>query len=855
VNGYWRKPLPEEISILDVVEKGGFEASLITTFNATLPFYEEVVLRRLRANGCRHNVVLMDRKQCAASWSNEATRPRQAGYDYSLIPITARGAFHPKIAIFAGPKKVVLLVGSHNLTLSGFGYNRELTNLIEIIRSDDTDAVSVLQAAWKAVAGWLNHSLSSCPEELIGAGLSMGKFLQRLLKVDASSGSTVFLSQSQGSQSLLDQLKVEIAFSVQRGLVMGAFFDEELQFLKALRAEWPEAKLTVAIDPQTVYLPTQVKDPQIVFINATEALDNGTSKYLHAKALYLEGREGEAVFVSGSSNPSGPGWGLDSSRANVEALVLLRGDEARDAARRTNLLSFLARPALDPAEINTAVSRTKLKPPPPTSPAVKLILGIANEETRTVTTNYEEAPSVDVIEALDEDDAIVKNVCAISSAGTVLNLTFEKSIHPIRSVRLRTSEQVVARVLVHHTAIINSSSGSTKQHQIRSAMGELGSSGIDISRLIERVSNVIFSNDVTKHASPVTRRDKTAVQPPSVRPESLSVHLDEITKGQRKKRLLQGGDLAYLLDILIHELHIPSTHSVTPVTEPGKDDDDGEDDEPERTPEIPSMSDAEIAEAVRKKVRTLVHKMVAREKLAATDTEQVTATMAQLLAVIALIKELRHLEMQGRWKGKGLILVRSDDQQTLLKKSMYYLFSSTHRLWHIVDNGDADSFEDLDDLNVLLNWLAWDLGYDFKKALKPVWEAGPENHEFALAGNAYLAKLLPGLVQQDQCNSLRATMQKTIAPALEEKKSVDQWLHRNVEIGRLIASDLRVSASQTSAFHFHIGGLAYVPNIIEPWSVILDVDDKLIHLWDFDDDKGSLRKGRGFLRRVAVPFQ
>src|ERR1035438_8193576 len=98
-------------------------------------------------------------------------------------------------------------------------------------------------------------------------------------------------------------------------------------------------------------------------------------------------------------------------------------------------------------------------------------------------------------------------------------------------------------------------------------------------------------------------------------------------------------------------------------------------------------------------------------------------------------------------------------------------------------------------------------------------------------------------------------MQKTIAPALEEKKSVDQWLHRNVEIGRLIASDLRVSASQTSAFHFHIGGLAYVPNIIEPWSVILDVDDKLIHLWDFDDDKGSLRKGRGFLRRVAVPFQ
>lgn len=41
--------MPDPVSILDVIKRGGYEASLITTFNATLPFYEEVLLRC----GCR----------------------------------------------------------------------------------------------------------------------------------------------------------------------------------------------------------------------------------------------------------------------------------------------------------------------------------------------------------------------------------------------------------------------------------------------------------------------------------------------------------------------------------------------------------------------------------------------------------------------------------------------------------------------------------------------------------------------------------------------------------------------------------------------------------------------------------
>ena len=40
----------------------------------------------------------------------------------------AGGSFHPKIIVLLGKKKGIAVVGSHNLTLAGFGSNRELTN-------------------------------------------------------------------------------------------------------------------------------------------------------------------------------------------------------------------------------------------------------------------------------------------------------------------------------------------------------------------------------------------------------------------------------------------------------------------------------------------------------------------------------------------------------------------------------------------------------------------------------------------------------------------------------------------------------------------------------------------------------
>ena len=92
----------KEISLFDEINKGGFQTSLITTYNAYVPFYEEVVLRKLVSKGVHHNLVLMDKNQFLQSV--KTAPPALAGTFYSLFPMDSPGAFHPKILFLAGKK-------------------------------------------------------------------------------------------------------------------------------------------------------------------------------------------------------------------------------------------------------------------------------------------------------------------------------------------------------------------------------------------------------------------------------------------------------------------------------------------------------------------------------------------------------------------------------------------------------------------------------------------------------------------------------------------------------------------------------------------------------------------------------
>ena len=71
-----------------------------------------------------------------------------------MLPIGCGGAFHPKILLLVGPKRARLFIGSHNLTMSGFIQNRELTNIIEITGPKDREGAAALIEAIEFCKAW-----------------------------------------------------------------------------------------------------------------------------------------------------------------------------------------------------------------------------------------------------------------------------------------------------------------------------------------------------------------------------------------------------------------------------------------------------------------------------------------------------------------------------------------------------------------------------------------------------------------------------------------------------------------------------------------------------------------------------
>ena len=272
-----------KISLLDELRKGGYEASLITTFNAYLPFYEEVVLRCLVNAGVRHNVLLMDAGQYAHSLASYP--PRLAGLDYTLMPVKVAGAFHPKLIFLAGKRKGLILVGSHNMTLAGFGFNRELTNLIRIQGEEDAEGISVALAVWTEIEYWIAHFGVNVPDHVFRM-VDRVKGFAPWLNGDAGIASDIRLLASRpGARTLWEQLTDLVDSKVVAHVALGgAFFDQDLRFLERVLQDLAPDRFNIAIDPNTVQIPLCARTFSGASLVRAESLGAGLS-HLHFAEL------------------------------------------------------------------------------------------------------------------------------------------------------------------------------------------------------------------------------------------------------------------------------------------------------------------------------------------------------------------------------------------------------------------------------------------------------------------------------------------------------------------------------------------------------------------------------------------
>ncbi|WP_223521774.1 hypothetical protein [Pseudomonas sp. GL-B-19] len=823
--------MSDTVSLFEVIKRGGYEASLITTFNATLPFYEEVLLRRLVAAGCRHNVVLMDQRQCAASWGSEASRPRLAGHNYTLLPIRVSGAFHPKVCLLLGAKKASILIGSHNLTLSGMGFNREVSNWIEVASAKDAEGTAILAAVWSMVKSWIELERDRAPLPLLDSALAMERFISPLIVNAGEMTTTAALAQSPGGPSLLDQLVERVPVGVKRIGVLGAFFDHQLTLMKSLKSRWPDAEVAVGIDPDTVQHPGAIGADIARHVDV-RALFSNDGGYLHAKILYFESANAaDDVFVSGSANPSRPAWMGEAGDGNVEAVILQTGTAARQAAEATAMQALLELPELA-AEMLASLSVSHEANADEGKDDLPMLLGYSSHTGSLIYISCNGAaiegvtarffgPNLEVLEAVE----------AVKCAADTLEVPVSIPPNNIRSCLLLRNGNPVARAMIQHPALLESSARSSKQFQIRSALSELGSSEVDISKIITVVERVIFAPQSEQEVE-VALREYTgrAVKTDStLSPASLAINAEDIVRNKRKVRLLKSGDLAYLLDVLVRRLNDGLEVQAAGLDNAGRSEEEqvGQDDAEE--PEIdvkPAISAELVAKAVCARGRTLCRRMVEQLKLAATNESRQVSVLAQLIAVLAILRELRYLEKSDHWRKAGLRLTEEKDRRYLLDHSFKYLLGANGQLLAAFDLAAGEDTDESMQLCTLLVWLAWDLGEALTLDVTRIWDKAEKMAK--LQSNAVFLSLMPKIViDQEARTELHEHLQKTSRDTPEAVSRVDQWLSLHMAYGASWASGFREASDLV------LGGYCTVPGVIDEPRVILELDSDRVGYWDF----------------------
>ena len=314
---------PEPVRILDkLTEHSDFHTAILLTYGADLAFFEEAVLYPLWLNGCRNVLVFMDAERYADTLRDLRASVTWVGRRYIVIPVDLgpHRSFHPKLVLLLGSERGRLLIGSGNLTFTGFGHNWEIFTCLDWTPEEGT-LQHLFVDSWRMVHHILDrwgHSAEA--SSILGKAASVASWLRS--EVEPNTDTRVLHSLE---QPLIDQVTGALAGeTIERLTVLSPFLDD------AGRAV---AELHSRFDPPEVRLVLQHHRT----VGKLEALESLLGKgvplaihrfadderYLHAKIYIFETTERAYVFT-GSANCTRSGLLSSSSEGNLEVMLLHR---------------------------------------------------------------------------------------------------------------------------------------------------------------------------------------------------------------------------------------------------------------------------------------------------------------------------------------------------------------------------------------------------------------------------------------------------------------------------------------------------------------------------------------------------
>lgn len=763
-------------SLLEHISESGFRSSVFTTYSCYFPFYEEVVLRRLMAAGCVHNVLLVDATRCAEAFAVEELRPRRAGRDYTLIPVKVGGAFHPKLFLRLGKSKGSLLVGSHNVTLSGFGLNDEVTNIFRL----EGAALRAHGAVFRQALDYLGQFMPTRLPDVVEAfeGVRLGvPWLDGPLGV--GSQERQLLTGSGISDDLWSQVTPLVPRDVKTAFVGGPFFDPTLAMVRRLQREVRPKRLVIGIDPSVAEIdPIEVgKLDGIEWVNIAGVPQipqrrEGASRPLHAKVFWFAGMHDE-LLVTGSANPSVAAFFASPDLRNAEAVV---ADRTKGAADRLHMEGLLAAPAVTPAEWREVASRRESAPKPGGDDPRRILVATPT------TTGFIAQDALEVglvFDAMDDQDALLGKVVAVG--GWIIEATdsIRDSAHYLE---VRTGP-VHILVVIHRTEDIAKNLGGDTRKALRHALGALEEDPTQLDALLKLTEKVIFDSGDVVRTMPLRSTDSADIGLDELTaPVSLELEAAGRKNSSKRTRSLASGDIVVLLDALMRRLGegLAASSAPRPRSEEegiGADEENGGD----LAPEAPDLET--LAKACRGKVKRLVKRMAGQLELA-NASENARRGIVQLAAVLGVIRTLRIIEQRPEWKRAREELVDRNDEWNLFQEAVIAIaWGADAMATRAVAETNGERFAELSMVIGLLAWLAWDVGTDMSTASQRIGFGDSKKDDWCAV--QLLAALGPWLAADDLA---QATLRDSLSRTPRSHVDAERWFFRHLDALEVLAT-------------------------------------------------------------------
>lgn len=309
------------IDLLDTIKKSRkYDIALLTTFNFEIGFFERSILNKFYDNGIRKVSLFVDSKEFIKSLNDVEYsyigKRYHIGKRYMVTPVEMNSSFHPKVILLLAKDKARLIVGSCNLTASGYYINNEVSNVFDF-DTNNIEYLSLIQTAMNFFIN-INEETDKRDNELIQRIKGYAYY-----DVPTSNNNIQILHNL--NRSLIDQINDLIEDEVNYIDIAVPYFDKELSGLNVLKEKFSKANINLFIQNEKSTFPINYIDKYN--INVYDKFnDNNSGNFYHGKVIRFK-TSTSSYIAYGSANCTQSA--LTKSKldnGNVECDVFVKGE-------------------------------------------------------------------------------------------------------------------------------------------------------------------------------------------------------------------------------------------------------------------------------------------------------------------------------------------------------------------------------------------------------------------------------------------------------------------------------------------------------------------------------------------------